>query len=408
MELVPGQTLHECLRNGALPVRQALDLCRQIAEGLEAAHDAGIVHRDLKPTNVKVTSSGGVKLLDFGVAKTLAAHGSEIEATAPTDTVTQEGAILGTLAYMSPEQARGQPIDRRTDIWAFGCCLYECLSGRRVFDGKTASDTLAAILDKEPNWSVLGNSLPKNVLRLLRRCLAKDVSRRLQHIGDARLELEEPQSDVEESIPTRRPLHVGRAVAGAALVIAVGAGIANWLGGLRTTAITNRSIAHLILSLQSDAGSNPGLAVNRFFVPFALSRDGQRLVFRSRHVKTSQLILRELSGLEMRALPGTDLATTPFFSPDGRWIGFWRADGGILQKVSITGGAPIAIGPTDVPQSAIWATDDEIVFETATSPKGELWSIPAGGGKPQQIVVRDRVEGERISCERKFLMEAIF
>jgi serine/threonine-protein kinase len=373
-------------------------LCRQIAEGLEAAHDAGIVHRDLKPTNVKITPGGGVKLLDFGLAKTLAASGSEIEATAPTATVTREGAILGTLPYMSPEQARGQPTDRRTDIWAFGCCLYECLSGRRAFDGESASDTVAAILDKEPDWSALRHTVPQTVLRLLRRCLAKDVSRRLQHIGDARLELEEFQADeAQRSTPTLRPFQVGRAVASGALLIALGAGLAYWLGGRRTMPLTNRSIAQLTVSLQSGAGSNPGLAVSRFFIPFALSHDGERLVFRSRAVKTSQLILRELSGTEMRVLPGTDLATTPFFSPDGRWVGFWRAEDGILRKVSIAGGAPIAIGFTDAPRSAIWVTDEEIVFETDSSPKGELWSIPASGGKPQQIVVRDRVEGERVS-----------
>ena len=206
MELVPGETLAERLRRGALRVREALDICRQIAAGLEAAHDAGIVHRDLKPANITITPDKRVKLLDFGLAKSFEASENGAEPTAAASDATREGMMLGTPAYMSPEQARGQVVDRRTDIWAFGCCLYECLTGRRAFEGSTVTDILAAVLDKDPDWSALSDGVPHAARRLLRRAFAKDVRQRLQHIGDARLELEEIGSDTNQpSAVARRP-----------------------------------------------------------------------------------------------------------------------------------------------------------------------------------------------------------
>ena len=337
MELVLGQTLAERLRHGALPVREALEVSRQIAEGLEAAHEAGIVHRDLKPANIKVTPDGRVKLLDFGLAKALAPS-SGIEPTQLTDTATRAGTVLGTAAYMSPEQARGQTVDRRTDVWAFGCCLYECLTGQRAFSGDTFTDTLAAILDRDPKWSVLSGSVPDGVRRLLRRCLAKDVGKRLQHIGDARLELEETDDDRAERPAHSRWPRYAIWVTCAAVLIAVAAGLTSWLGRRRTIVVNNDAVVRLTLNLRGDMASDPGLVVGSFFTPFALSPDGGRVVFRTRSVQSSELILRELSGFDVRALPGTKTATTPFFSPDGRWVGFWRAEDRHLRKVSIDGG----------------------------------------------------------------------
>jgi len=400
MELVAGRTLTERMQRGPLEVREALEVCRQIAEGLEAAHEKGIVHRDLKPANVMVTPDERVKILDFGLAKALRGTPSA-GATLTEDGATREGTVLGTPAYMSPEQARGQPVDRRTDIWAFGCCLYESLSGRVAFAGDTASDTMAAILDKEPDWSALPPGTPDGVRRLLRRCLTKDLRKRLQHIGDARLELEEAEAGADEgSTPDRRPFRTSSVLVGAALLLALAMGLGTLLGGRRAAARPDSPVARLTLRLDGDTATTPRLTVGAFFVPFALSPDGTRLVIRARGANGSQLFLRELSGFETRALPGTQTAATPFFSPDGRWVGFWRPEDRILRKVSVSGGPPIEIGPTDVPQTALWGPGDEILFATGF-PGSELWSIPAEGGKPQEIVVRDRSEGETISLRAR-------
>jgi Tol biopolymer transport system component len=400
MELVPGPTLAQRLQHGALPVRDALDICRQIAEGLEAAHDAGIVHRDLKPANIKVGPDGQVKLLDFGLAKASEASESGVESTAPAIEATREGTVLGTPAYMSPEQARGQVVDRRTDIWAFGCCLFECLTGRSVFKGDTVTDTLAAVLDKDPDWSALSNGVPHAVRRLLRRSLAKNVRQRLQHIGDARLELEEIGSDAKELLAARRPRRAVPVLLGGAALIAIATGLASWLEGQWPTVRTESAVARLLLKIEGETAGNLRLPVNRFFNPLALSPDGMRLVFRARGEGRSQLFLRELSGLETRPIPGTELATTPFFSPDGHWIGFWRAEDRILRKVSLAGGSPIEIAPTDVPLVALWISNDEIVIESGDQ-NGELWSIPASGGTPKAIAVRDRSAGELISLRAR-------
>ena len=401
MELVPGQTLAERLRRGALTIREAIDTCQQIAEGLEAAHEAGIVHRDLKPANIKVTPDGRVKLLDFGLAKALAPP-DEVQPTRLADEATREGTVLGTAAYMSPEQARGQPIDKRTDIWAFGCCFYECLSNRAAFAGNTVTDTLAAILEREPDWTALTDGVPRRIRRLLRRCLAKDVGKRLQHIGDARLELQELDDDDEEGQqpPRRRwSTSAGPIAAVGAVLIASTIFLAMWLGRQRATATNSQAVTRLTINLQGDQPTDPGLQLNAFYVPFAISPDGQRFVFRSRSGGPSRLILRELSSFEVKPLAGTEAATTPFFSPDGRWIGFWRAEDRHLRKVSIGGGTPIDLGATDAPQTALW-TNEEIVFETGF-PRGELWSIPASGGTAQQITIRDRRASERISLRAR-------
>ena len=196
MELVPGEDLAQRLARGPLPTSEAIEVCRQIAEGLEVAHEAGVVHRDLKPANVRITPEGVVKVLDFGLAKPLIDKSSGTAVTAKPDSflITEEGMVLGTPTYMSPEQARAKPVDQGTDIWAFGCVLYECLTGRRAFGGESMTDVLAAIASEEPDWSALPASTPSAVRRLLRRCLVKDPLQRLRDVGDARSELAESRA----------------------------------------------------------------------------------------------------------------------------------------------------------------------------------------------------------------------
>jgi eukaryotic-like serine/threonine-protein kinase len=209
LELVPGETLAERLRRGPLPLLEALPLFRQIAEGLEAAHDKGVLHRDLKPANIKITPDGKAKILDFGLAKAVAAdEGGQDASHSPTISYegTRHGVILGTAAYMSPEQARGKPVDKRTDIWSFGCVLFEALAGRRAFSGETISDTIAAILAREPEWSWLPAATPPRIRELLHRCLQKDVARRLHDVGDARIELDEAIAEHERGASASRAL----------------------------------------------------------------------------------------------------------------------------------------------------------------------------------------------------------
>ena len=409
LELVEGPTLADRLARGPLPIAEALAIARQVAEALDAAHEKGILHRDLKPANIVLqgatTASGPLssdtraKVLDFGLGKmmTLRPDRDPAHPTLDSGDGTADGRILGTPAYMSPEQARGQVVDKRTDIWAFGCCLYECLTGRSAFAGPTVTDTLAAVLDKDPDWGALSDGVPHTVRRLLRRSLAKDVRQRLQHIGDARLELEEIASDaIEPSAAVRRPRRTMPVLLGGAALLATVTGLAFWLVGQWPTAHTEIAAARLMLKIEGDTAENLRLPVDRFFTPFALSPDGTRLVIRAFGNGRSQLFLRELSGFETRPIPGTEHATTPFFSPDGNWIGFWRAEDRILRKVSLAGGSPIEIAQTDVPIVALWTSNDEIVIEGGDR-NGELWSIPASGGTPEAIAIRDRSAGELIS-----------
>jgi eukaryotic-like serine/threonine-protein kinase len=394
MELVHGETLADRVGYGRLPVRDAISVCRQIAEGLEAAHDAGVVHRDLKPANIKIAPDGQVKLLDFGLAKALesSANGADVPLTATEPT--REGTVVGTPAYMSPEQARGQSVDRRTDIWAFGCCLYECLSGQSAFKGDTATDTLAAVLGKEPDWSTLGDDVPSVVRRLLRRCLAKGIRQRLQHIGDARLELEEiDREHVERSERAPRTRRATVVLTTAVVGISLIAGLTMWGARLATTSV-DHTAAHWTLRIDDKTNGDLRLLLSGFDIPFAISPDGQRIVLLTHGGLGLQLFIRELSGFETRPLPGTGAARTPFFSPDGQWIGFWRSEDRILRKVSIAGGSPIEIAPTGILYHALWMPNDEIVIDSHS--ETGLWSVPAGGGQPRPIAIRDRAPGERI------------
>jgi eukaryotic-like serine/threonine-protein kinase len=412
LELIEGETLAQRLSRtakaadgsrdgsagGGIPLDEALKIARQIAEALEAAHDKAIVHRDLKPANIALTRDGVVKVLDFGLAKIGGHDGASDLTRSPTITVmaTGEGAILGSAESMSPEQARGKVVDKRTDIWAFGCVLYHMLTGRKVFVGDTISDTIAAILGREPDWTALSSATPPAIRRLLSRCLEKDLDRRLHDIADARIEIDDvmrqPHASGDE-VSTRHD-HAGwvprRAMfplaATVAVVLAAGA-----IAGVRWWSIpaapSVASLARLIISLPASQTIEKGR-----FPPVALSPDGKFLVYvAAREGGTTSLYLRPLDELAPRAIPETDGASTPFFSPDGRWLGFY-ADG-MLKKLSVDGGVALAICEAAPVWSATWGERDTIVFATTLAGSG-LWRVSANGGEPVQITKPKPDEGQ--------------
>jgi len=344
LELVDGPTLADRLALGPIPLEEALTIARQIAGAVEAAHQKGIIHRDLKPANIKIASSGAVKVLDFGLAKACtidgqagAASGSESPTlSAP---ITRAGAVFGTTAYMYPEQARGLPVDKRTDVWAFGCLLFEMLAGRRPFDGHTTTDTLAAILAADARWHELPPTTPEWLRRLLRRCLEKDARRRLRDIGDALVEMDDPsdaRGDALEPGQTTPRLRRHRLALALTLLLA---GIALALAWRRVGALQSGGPATLRTTIVLPRGQK--LFSGDATYALALSSDGRRLAYVGEQDGGIQLWVRELSSLESKPLAGTVGATHPFFSPDGEWIGYFA--GGALQKVAASGGAPLRI-----------------------------------------------------------------
>ncbi len=395
MELVPGDTLAERVARGPMTVDEALPVFKQIAQALEAAHDRGVIHRDLKPANIKVLSDGRVKVLDFGLAKAFDSDSSGVDSAADpilnvTSSRSATGMILGTARYMSPEQARGKALDRRTDIWSFGCVLYEVLAGKAPFVADTGSDTLAAILKEEPDWSVLAGA--PSLQRLARRCLRKDLQSRLRDIADARLELEELLQDSVSMRPltsavatraSRRPLAIGAAVA--LVVLAIGA-VAAWFAAPWRSAEppppTRVTIA-LPPAQQLAVGPSPSLA---------LSLDGRRLVYvAAQPGRLTQLYLRPLDHFEATAIAGTEGASAPFFSTDGNWIGFYANDA--IQKISLDGGAPLKICDAPPLSSATWLKDGGIIFGTTLVGDG-LWRVSADGGTPERLTTPDPAQKE--------------
>jgi Tol biopolymer transport system component len=360
MELVGGPTLADRIARKPLSVDESLAVARQLADALEYAHEQGVVHRDLKPSNIKVSGQTTVKILDFGIAKALRAEGGGAGATAAaTAALTQTGMVLGTPAYMAPEQAEGTPADRRSDVWAFGCVLYEMLTDRPPFQGNTAAATIASVLGAEPDWRRLPAATPPGVRALLVRCLTRDPRRRLQAMGDARIVLEDALAGTPPARSTdgaRRPRAGGLVRAAAAVLVFAAAG---WLVGRHLGRPSDQPGAVVRFGITLPQGQT---LVNRTRPMLTLSRDGTELAYvaTSPDAPQGQIYLRPLDSLQPRALSGTGGAEYPFFSPDGGWIGYF-ADGK-LKKVPAGGGASQTLTDDALPLGGTWRDDHTIIF----------------------------------------------
>ena len=393
MEYIPGQTLADRIKAGPIPLDEALFIFSQIAEGLEAAHRAGIIHRDLKPANIKITEESRVKILDFGIAKEIG--GDVLD---EGQTITLSGGLIGTPGYMSPEQARGLSIDKRTDVWAFGCCLYEALTGQYAFKGDTTSDTLAKILETEPDWNALPEKTPPRIRNLIWRCMQKDPRRRLRDIGEAWFEINETRSgtsatfalpDETVSVSRLSRLHVFL-IGLACMAVGVLITLALLKGTTRENLPLPSAISRLSINLPAEkriffGESNPNCYV-------AISPDGTRLVYTGGPDRQNiQLYSRLMNDLQIQPIPGTKGARNPFFSPDGKWVGFFSTQGQ-LKKVSLSGGEPVTL-LEDIQWSSVlfgsWSEDNSIVFDGNIG----LRQISADGSDPTVLVPSDAEVG---------------
>ena len=385
LELIEGPTLAERMAAGPISTRDALEIVRQIAEALEAAHEKGIVHRDLKPANIKIAPDGSVKVLDFGVAKATAhdsVDGALSSAATATMEATAHGVIVGTAAYMSPEQARGQPVDKRTDVWAFGCVLYQMLAGRRAFTGDTASDVLARVIERDPDWAALPAGLPEPIRRLLERSLRKDRRRRLSDIADARIEIDDALA-----APV---LHDRAAVAGgtgrsvlwgsAALVLVLALGAAGFFLLRPAAAVSPVRLSATIppgMRFQVGGGVAGAPAGNSG----SISPDGRKLLFTLVDGTGKwQIWIRSIDGVAAQPLAGTEAANNPFWSADSRYVGFFDDGTRKLRKVDVTTGSVTTICDAPGGRGGSWNRDNIIVF--ARSNTEGLFKVPAAGGEP--------------------------
>ena len=382
LELVEGDTLADRLNRGAIPVEETLKLALQIADALKAAHDKGVIHRDLKPLNIKVTDDDTVKVLDFGLAKAFA--GDEAEATvsnSPTLSMaaTQQGLILGTAAYMSPEQAKGRTVDKRTDIWAFGCVLYEMLTGRQSFGASDVTESLAAVIRSEPQWGTLPTNLHPRLRETVERCLRKPVAKRYQDIGDVKVDLEQVLDDpggvlvqpvaeaVEAKPQSKLPL------VAVILLTAIVVGAAVWLLKPASEPDSVVRLAHVLPDGDAFTRENRHL--------LAVSPVGTRIVY----VANNQLYLRNLGELEARPIQGTATnPSEPFFSPDEEWVGYWSFPDQ-LMKIPVGGGVAVSLTDTALGiglRRASWGADDTIVY---AQPEG-IMRVSANGGTPDLLI----------------------
>ena len=371
LELVEGETLEDRLRRGPIPIQEALTIANDICEALEAAHEKGVVHRDLKPANVKVTPDGRVKVLDFGLAKALDGGLQTSLSNSPTIvTGSMPGMILGTVAYMSPEQAKAKEADRTSDLWSFGCVLYEMLSGRPVFEGETVSEILGGVLKSEPEWNRLPRETPEGVRRLLHRCLRKDVRLRLRDARDAHIEIEEALSEratTDQPLPqaTRRELYVRMALVVVTLIAVV--------QSLRVWRSSPQPAPEMRLEITTPATTDP--------VSLAVSPDGEKIVFLAMSQDRPQLWLRFLNSASARPLAGTEYASFPFWSPDSASVAFF-ADGR-LKRIDIDGGSVQVLANVPVPAGGTWNRDGVILFPI--SPDSPIFRVSALGGEPAPI-----------------------
>jgi len=385
LELIEGPTLADRIAQGPIPVEEALKIALQITEGMEAAHEKGIIHRDLKPANIKITPEGQVKILDFGLAKALEGETpspSELsQSPTLTAAATQAGVLLGTAAYMSPEQARGKPVDKRTDIWAFGAVLYEMLTGRRIFEGEDVTDTLASVLKSDPEWNALSAETPSVVRRLLQRCLMRDRQRRLRDIGEARITIEEylaePDGGVVQPVadavqtPPRKILPW---VLAALFLGAVTAGVAVW----SVMSPAPPRLARFAIIEPPNVYITPGASTSAPAV--TISPDGTRIVYVG---PGAQLYVRAVDQLDAVELRG-GVGFNPFISPDGNWVGFGgggRLSDNTLKKVSIHGGPPVVLSEGLAIAGASWGADDNIIFGTVGN---GLFRVSAAGGEERE------------------------
>jgi len=401
MELVEGPTLADRIASAAIPIGEALSIATQIAEALEAAHEKGIIHRDLKPANIKVREDGTVKVLDFGLAKALDSTSSSIvaagvEAAAavsptPGANTTATGRIFGTAAYMSPEQAMGKALDKRTDLWAFGCVLYEMLTGRRAFDGERRAGAMAVVDKNEPDWTMLPAETPATMRTLLRRCLNRDRTRRLDSAAAARLEID----DALTAPGTERPMRQAALRRLPIVAMATGVGVA-LAAAIVTWIVVRPGPQAPVLSSRFGIVTPPAQPLNASSDDrdLALSPDGRHLVYRFGGTVTNGgfLMVRAIDQLDARPLADITNAYTPFFSPDSRWIGFF--ENGELKKVPVAGGPVITLGPVrGASLGASWADDNTIVFAT-DDPGTGLWRVSGDGGEPAVLTRPDAAQRE--------------
>jgi len=370
MELVEGPTLSVRIAAGPVPLDEAIPIARQIADALECAHERGIIHRDLKPANIKLTRDGQAKVLDFGLAKAVggsAISGDSVDSHTLTISATQSGVILGTAAYMPPEQAKGKEVDRRADIWSFGVVLYEMLTGTRAYTGETAADTMASVLKEELDWSRLPADTPPHIRRLLKRCLEKDPRRRLRDIGEARIALEYDGTEtgtpaiLVAPLPSAIKRRLPWAVAAGLLICATGLA---WLD-FRQSPQPDRVLRYTIEAPEKSSVHS-----------FAVSPDGRLLAIAGALQSGSRLWIRPLDTLLAQALPGTEGAQYPFWSPDGKFVGFFAE--GKLKKIAADGGPAQSLCDAPNGRSGSWNRDDVILF--APQPSGGIHRVPARGG----------------------------